>query len=214
MKLLKGFILIGALLTLLLVYLTYSEKTNESHEIKENPAENEAIKKLEERYRISYGNENAPVKIIEFFSFQCPHCVRLFRDDFIEIKKELIDTGKVYFQFHPFPNDLATVQAMICFEKLEEHEKRLFLEAMFEEAEPSDQELMTKLMVAAMSVFKKPIPQLEDRSFLQNQVAFEEIYSFLQQEKISAVPTVEINGHLFPKEVPSYQFIKTFIKGL
>lgn len=186
-------------------------QTIETHPIVEKVVA-DPFKKLDSQYCIKYGNENAPIKVVEFFSFQCPHCIKLFRDDFELIKANLIETGKIYFEFHPVPQDLSTAQALICFEQLEEHEKRLFLEVIFEEATPSDSELMSKLMVAAMNVFKKPIPQLDDHNFLQEHKVFEEIYHFLKQDKIAAVPTVEINGHLFANEVPDYQFINSFIK--
>jgi len=169
--------------------------------------------KLNTRYCIQYGNPDAQLKVIEFFSFQCPHCVKLFNDDFFKIKKELIDTEQVSFTFHPVPQDLSTVQALICMECLSEIEKQLFLEAMFEESVPSDQELMAKLMMTAMNVFKKPIAQLEDKTFIQNHAAFDEVFQFLKQKKVLAVPTVEINGSLFPAEVPSFQFIQSFLKG-
>lgn len=168
------------------------------------------FKKLDSKYCITYGNPKAPVRICEFFSFRCPHCVKLFKEDFEDIKTKLIDSGDVFFVFHPIPQDLCTIQAMICLEQLGEKEKQLFLEVLIEEVMPADQELMAKFMITAMKVFKKPLPQLDDRNFLEGHPAFNEVFHFLKQEKILAVPTVEINGQLFPKEVPSYQFIKSF----
>jgi len=171
-----------------------------------------SFQKLDEKYCVSYGDKSAPLKIVEFFSFQCPYCVRLFREDFPHIKS-LIDRGEVFFQFHPVPQDLATIQAMICFEKLKEVERRLFLEALFEESVPSDPELMTKLMIAAMNVLNKPIPELSDSSFIQEHPIVETVYQFLKQEKILAVPSLEVNGTLFPEEIPSYQFINSLKQG-
>jgi Thioredoxin len=187
-------------------------KTEEPQIIGRNEDQKPHFQKMSQKYCIHYGSHQAPIKIIEFFSFQCPHCIKLFRNDFLRIKQDLIDTGKLYFEFHPVPHDLPTAQAMICFERLEEKEKHLFLEAIFEEAIPTNPELMTKLMMAAMNVFKKPVPFLNDENYLKEHQAFEEIYRFLKQEIILAVPTLEVNGRLFAAEVPDYQFIKSFIK--
>lgn len=180
----------------------------DSHESKDP-----SFEKLDARYCVTYGDKEAPLKIVEFFSFQCPYCIRLFKEDFQHIQSALIDTGKISFQFHPVPQDLATVQAMVCFEKLDETEKKLFLEVIFEEAVPSDQELMTKLMITAMNVFKKPIPELSDHSFIQDHPLMEKIFQFLKQEKILAVPSLEANSRLFSQEIPSFQFINALQQG-
>jgi len=174
---------------------------------------NDEVKKLSERYCIAYGNKEAPLLFVEYFSLQCPHCIGLFKEDFERIKQELIDTGKIRILFHPVPLDLVTLQALICLEKLKETEKQLFLEVIFEEADPQDPNLVAHLMMKAMEVFKKPIPQLCDASFLEKHPVFQEISEFIEQDKIHAVPTVEVNGQLFAKEIPDYRFIKSFFGG-
>lgn len=45
----------------------------------------------------SLGDANAPVKIIEYASFTCPHCANFHETVFKTLKTEYIDTGKVYF---------------------------------------------------------------------------------------------------------------------
>ncbi|MCJ9429402.1 DsbA family protein [Kordiimonas marina] len=51
---------------------------------------------------VVYGDANAPVEIIEYASITCPHCAQFYRDEFPELKKEFIDTGKVKFIFRNF----------------------------------------------------------------------------------------------------------------
>ncbi|MCV6586671.1 MAG: DsbA family protein [Marinibacterium sp.] len=48
---------------------------------------------------MSLGNPDAPVKITEYASFTCPHCATFHADQFKKLKKDYIDTGKVYFTF-------------------------------------------------------------------------------------------------------------------
>ncbi len=43
------------------------------------------------------GAEDAPVTIIEYASFTCPHCARYHEDVFGNLKSEYVDTGKVSF---------------------------------------------------------------------------------------------------------------------
>jgi len=174
--------------------------------------ENEQPETLPLKYCINYGVVNARVQVIEYFSFLCPHCITLFKKDFGKILSEYINTGVISFRFHPVPHDLPTLQAMICLEKLDESEKRLFLEAVFEEATPGDSELLSMLMITAMKVFGKPIPELNDQDFLKSHPIFEEIYNFIKKERILAVPTVEVNGRLYAKDLPDYNFIKSLVE--
>lgn len=43
------------------------------------------------------GNPNAPVTVVEYASFTCPHCARFHEDAFKQLKANYIDTGKVNF---------------------------------------------------------------------------------------------------------------------
>ena len=43
------------------------------------------------------GAEDAPVEIIEYASFTCPHCANFHKGPLKQLKKDFIDTGKVKF---------------------------------------------------------------------------------------------------------------------
>src|SRR3989344_9284481 len=45
------------------------------------------------------GDPKAPIQIFEFSDYQCPFCRRSFSTTYPQIKKDYIDTGKVYFVF-------------------------------------------------------------------------------------------------------------------
>jgi protein-disulfide isomerase len=57
------------------------------------------------------GAENAPVTIVEYASFTCPHCARFANEVFPEVKKELIDTGKVKWIYRDYPLDGVALRA-------------------------------------------------------------------------------------------------------
>ncbi|MCB1368659.1 MAG: DsbA family protein [Rhodobacteraceae bacterium] len=44
---------------------------------------------------MSLGAEDAPVTIVEYASFTCPHCATYHKDVFGKLKAEYVDTGKV-----------------------------------------------------------------------------------------------------------------------
>ncbi len=45
----------------------------------------------------SLGSPDAPVKIVEYASFTCPHCATFHAAVFKDLKRDYIDTGKVHF---------------------------------------------------------------------------------------------------------------------
>lgn len=46
---------------------------------------------------MTMGSPDAPVKVVEYASFTCPHCAHFAEDVFKQIKANYIDTGKVQF---------------------------------------------------------------------------------------------------------------------
>ncbi|MFC4347491.1 DsbA family protein [Kordiimonas lipolytica] len=54
---------------------------------------------------IVYGAADAPVEVIEYGSMTCPHCGHFASDTFPQVKKELIETGKIRFVFRNFVRD-------------------------------------------------------------------------------------------------------------
>ena len=64
---------------------------------------------------IFVGEKNAPIVVKEYFSLTCSHCSSFHENTFPKFKKELIDTGKVKFQFIDYPLDrLAMFAASIA----------------------------------------------------------------------------------------------------
>ncbi|SIS84126.1 Protein-disulfide isomerase [Roseivivax lentus] len=48
---------------------------------------------------MALGAEDAPVEVIEYASYTCPHCASFHANVFDEIKKNYVDTGKVRFVY-------------------------------------------------------------------------------------------------------------------
>ena len=60
---------------------------------------------------IAYGNPDASIYIDEYASMTCAHCKSFYETTFQDLKKNYIDTGKVYFRFFYFPFDLNAFNA-------------------------------------------------------------------------------------------------------
>jgi protein-disulfide isomerase len=64
---------------------------------------------------MSMGDPNAPVTLVEYAMFTCPHCAAFARDVFPKIKENYIDTGKVRLVFREvYFNKPALWAAMIA----------------------------------------------------------------------------------------------------
>jgi hypothetical protein len=156
---------------------------------------------LPEAYRVSYGDPMANKRITHYFAFDCPHCVEHFQSTFPKIKSEL---NGVYYEFHPLPGDLSTIRALHCLEQLTAEEKQIFLEAVMMEISGESQELTVALMKSAMEFFDKPVPNLEERTFISESAAFEVAYKFQLQDGLPrAIPYIETNGRAV-KDIVAY----------
>lgn len=60
---------------------------------------------------IVLGDKNAPLLVIEYASYTCPHCGRFHKETFPMVQKEYIDTGKVRFVLRESPGDNAALLA-------------------------------------------------------------------------------------------------------
>ncbi len=61
------------------------------------------------------GSASAPVTVHEFFSLTCPHCARFAAETLPQIRKNLIDTGKLRWVYEDFPLDqVALMAAMVA----------------------------------------------------------------------------------------------------
>lgn len=173
-----------------------------------------ALEKLSDKYLIGFGDPKAPLKVTEYFSFQCPHCIWIFQKDFDKIKRIFIEDERIYWVFHPVPRDLVTVQALHCLSQLNDTQKMIFLEALLDVADGDDPSITSQLMMKAMEVFDKPMPLLQEREFLEETEAFVDAFHFLKQkDQVDAVPTIEVNSQLYPEDVPDFEFIQKIVKG-
>jgi hypothetical protein len=174
-----------------------------------------AFEKLDPKYQIAYGNPKSKIQIVEYFSLSCPKCFDFFEGDFHFIREKYLDTGEVFWIFHPDPADLLTLQAMVCLEYLPSVErKRLFLETVLKHLRERKNKHGCLIMQATMEVLGHPLPQLAEMQFLEKTEAFKEAFLFLKQKDVvKAIPQVEINGKLC-EEYPTKEFLEQEIATL
>jgi protein-disulfide isomerase len=69
---------------------------------------------------IPMGSATAPVTILEYASYTCPHCRDFWKQEFPRLKTEYIDTGKVKFIYRDYPLDENLAVAMAAIARCKE----------------------------------------------------------------------------------------------
>lgn len=77
------------------------------------------------------GNPHAPVLVQEWFSLTCSHCAHFATEEFPEIRKKFIDTGKIRYQFHDLPSDQVGLIAAAISRSLPEERYEAFIMSLF-----------------------------------------------------------------------------------
>ena len=68
-----------------------------------------------EEGEMEMGPADAKVTIVEYGSASCPHCAAFYKDVFLKLKPDYIDTNKVRFIFREFPhNDQGLAAFMVA----------------------------------------------------------------------------------------------------
>ena len=169
---------------------------------------------LDPKYCYSYGPEDAPIQVTEYFSLSCPKCLELFKRDFPQIKADYIDTGLVRWTFHPDPTDKLTLEAMIYSAQLLDAQKRTLLEGILTHLTPQSFANGEYLLSQGAAYFGLIAVPPNDLEYLQTTEAFKAAYAFLKQDlPIKDVPTISINGTIYD-EMPTYAFLQAKLEEL
>ena len=76
---------------------------------------------------LSSGDANAKITVKVFSSLTCPACANFHSEIYYGLKKDFIDAGLVKFEHHPFPLDLAALNAEIILRCSIKNEKKFEL---------------------------------------------------------------------------------------
>ena len=154
----------------------------------------------DEKKILKIGSDDAKVTIKTFSSLTCPHCANFHDKIFEKLKVEFIDTGKVKFEHHSFPLDLAALNAEKIIRAITDNEKRFqLLGELYKKqnqwAVGSDinkiNESLKKIGLDFGLDADKIDLFLEDEK-IQDQILGERI-SAQKKYKISSTPTIYIN---------------------
>jgi len=167
-----------------------------------------SFEKLDETYQIQFGSPEAKVHVTEYFSFSCPKCMKFIRESFSEIEERYTNCGSILWSFHPDPADIITVKAMIYMERMTQPQKQLFLKTIAEFLNNRTMGQADKLMKNIAIELGIDIQGIDSLLEIKETKAFHAAYDYVKQEEcVSEVPTIEINGSIY-NEYPNMTFIE------
>ncbi len=167
------------------------------------------------------GKSDAKVTVKVFSSLTCPACANWHSTIFYQLKKDFIDEGLVKFEHHPFPLDLAALNAEIILRCSVDNNKRIeLLGKIYEKqnnwAVGSDINKINDLIKKIG--FEIGLSDDEMDKCLKNEKTQDEILSqrieAQKKYKIGATPTIIINDKKYTGKVEYLKFKKEIEKNL
>ena len=170
---------------------------------------------------LSSGDANAKVTVKVFSSLTCPACANFHSEIYYDLKKDFIDTGLVKFEHHPFPLDLAALNAEIILRCGNKDEKKFELLGIIYKkqnfwAVGTDINRINESIMKIGSDFNMKDERMSnclknDRS--QDEILNQRIEA-QKKYKIQSTPTIFINEKKYSGEVNYKQFKKAIEKNL
>ena len=170
---------------------------------------------------LSIGSPEAKVTIKVFSSLTCPHCATFHTNIYEKLKKEYIDKGLVKFEHHPFPLDLAALNAEIVircqnnierkFELLTEIYKKQTTWAIGSDINKIN-ELIKKIGLN-FDLSNKKMDMCLKNDQTQDEILEQRIEA-QKKYKIESTPTIIINEKKYSGKVDFKQFKKIIDKKL
>ena len=170
---------------------------------------------------LSIGSPNAKVVVKVFSSLTCPHCADFHTEIFNKLKKDYIDKGEVKFEHHPFPLDLAALNAEIIIRCQTNNDiKFKLLEEIYIKQKSwaigSDINKINDLIKKVGSNFD--LSEDKMNSWLKDNIAQDEILNqrieAQKKYKIESTPTIIINEKVYTKKIDYKTFKKVIDKNL
>ncbi|MCC7273738.1 MAG: DsbA family protein [Alphaproteobacteria bacterium] len=145
------------------------------------------------------GKPDAPITIVEYASFTCPHCAAFHKDTLPKLRETWIDTGKAKLVFRDFPLDGAALRAAMMARCLPAERYFPVVDILFRN---QDSWSRARDPLAALSGIGRlsGLPQEAFDACMKNEALQKGIltraFEAQQQQKVEATPSFVVNGEL------------------
>ena len=170
---------------------------------------------------ISEGKKDAKVVVKVFSSLTCPACANWHSKIFYQMKKDFIDKGLVKFEHHPFPLDLAALNAEIILRCQIDDEKRFELLGKIYEKQSvwavgSDIIKINdsiKKIASNFGLGEDEMDKCLKSDKFQDEILNQRIEA-QKKYKIESTPTIIVNGKKYDNKIDYNAFKKVIEKNL
>tara|TARA_Y100000591_G_scaffold192551_1_gene166535 strand:- start:180 stop:686 length:507 start_codon:yes stop_codon:yes gene_type:complete len=167
------------------------------------------------------GSPDSKVTIKVFSSLTCPACANFHSKIFYKIKKDYIDKSLVKFEHHPFPLDLAALNAEIILRcDVDKNKKFDLLGKIYDKqrlwAVGSDINKINesiKKIGSEVNLKKKDMDNCLNNDMTQDEILNHRIKS-QKKYNIEATPTIFINEKKYNGKIDYKEFKKAIEKNL
>jgi len=170
---------------------------------------------------LSIGKQSSKITIKVFSSLTCPACANFHSNIYYELKKDFIDKGLVKFEHHPFPLDLAALNAEIIlrcdidneknFELLSKIYKKQKIWAVGSDIDKINESI--KKIGLEINLKKEKMDQCLKNNQTQDEILSQRILA-QKNYKIQATPTIFINEKKYTGKLNYKEFKKVLEKKL
>ena len=170
---------------------------------------------------LSKGKGDAKVVVKVFSSLTCPACANWHSKIFYQLEKDFIDEGLVKFEHHPFPLDLAALNAEIILRCHVDNKKKIELLGKIYEKQPvwavgSDINKINDSIIKIgldLELEGKKMKNCLMSDELQDDILNQRINA-QKKYKIEATPTVFVNNKKYTGKSDYLKFRKVIEKNL
>jgi protein-disulfide isomerase len=204
-QLLSGLVAVAAIVILAVAYFVYTSGSGDGV-----PQEGSKLTIVLSPRDKTMGSPKAPIQFVEYAAPSCPHCAHWNKDVFPVLKKEYIDTGKVYYVFRVFPLSSLDVAAESMARCLPADSYFQFIDMMFREQARWDPDgnnvpdvhgaLVQMGRIAGMS--EDQVNSCISPSNADEQAKISQVGQYAAKTyKIDSTPTFIIDGRITPEAV-------------
>lgn len=154
-------------------------------------------------FDVVYGDESAPVTIVEYASLSCSHCADFYTEVFVKLKEKYVDTGKVRFVYRHFPLNLPALHAAMLVECAPEGKQQSFLGSLFKTQEDWAYQETVEAILGKLTIIAK-IGGMDEEAFdacITNKEQEEGLLNVQlaanKELQVRSTPTLFINGEMF-----------------
>ncbi len=159
------------------------------------------------------GKAEAPITIVEYASFTCPHCATFANKVLPEVKKNWVDTGKAKLIYRDFPLDRVAYEAALLARAMPADRYFAFVEVLFAQQEKWATAQDTRAALGQLARLAG-LGSAEIEAALANQTVGDAILAqrleAAEKLKVDSTPTLFING----RKIADHGTYEGFAKAL